>query len=85
MMFGFMSLWMVVGLVVIIALVGGAAALAARVGRPHLSSGDDTRTLDDARTLLDRRLASGEITPEEYFERESALRSGEPRPSRRRH
>lgn len=30
------------------------------------------------RATLDRRLARGEISPEEYFERESALRSTEP-------
>jgi uncharacterized membrane protein len=38
-----------------------------------------------ARTMLDRRLARGEITTEEYFELESALRSGAPvAPPRRR-
>jgi len=78
MMMGFMSLWMLVGILVLVALVGGVAYLAVRSGRPHLPPGDD------ARTLLNRRLAAGEITPEDYFERESALRSGEPPPSRRR-
>jgi uncharacterized membrane protein len=34
--------------------------------------------MSSARGLLDLRLASGEISPEEYFERESALRSSEP-------
>ena len=77
-MMGFMSLWALVGLLVLLALVGGVAYLAVRSGRPHLPP------VDDARTLLNRRLAAGEITPEEYFERESALRSGEPPPSRRR-
>ena len=77
-MMGFMSLWLLLGLLVILALGGGVAYLAVRSGRPHVPPGDD------ARTLLDRRLAAGEITTEEYFERESALRSGEPRPSRRR-
>ncbi|WP_249011834.1 hypothetical protein [Conexibacter sp. DBS9H8] len=75
---GFMSLWMLIGLLVLLALVGGVASLAMRSGHRHLPPGDD------ARTLLNRRLAAGEITAEEYFERESALRSGEPRPSRRR-
>jgi len=78
MMMGFMSLWLLVGLLLLLALVGGVAYLAMRSGRPHLPPGDD------ARTLLNRRLAAGDITPEEYFERESALRAGEPRPSRRR-
>ncbi len=77
-MTGVMSAWMLVGLLVLLAVVGGVTYLAVRSGRPHLPAGDD------ARTLLDRRLAAGEITPEEYFERESALRSSEPRRSRRR-
>ena len=78
MMMGFMSLWMLIGLLALAALVGGVVYLAARRGRPEVSSGDD------ARALLNRRLAAGEITPEDYFERESALRSGEPPASRRR-
>jgi uncharacterized membrane protein len=78
MMMGFMSLWMLIGLLALAALVGGAAYFAVRHGRPQVRSGDE------ARTLLNRRLAAGEITPEDYFERESALRSGEPRTSHRR-
>jgi uncharacterized membrane protein len=78
MMMGVMSAWMLVGFLVLLAVVGGVTYLAVRSGRPHLPPGDD------ARTLLNRRLAAGEITPEEYFERESALRSSEPRRSRRR-
>lgn len=78
MMMGFMSLWLLIGLLVLLALAGGVAYLAVRSGHPHLAAGDD------ARTLLNRRLAAGEITAEEYFERESALRSGEPPPARRR-
>jgi len=34
--------------------------------------------------LLEERLARGEISPEEYFERESALRGGAPRTRHRR-
>jgi len=30
------------------------------------------------RENLQQRLAAGQITPEEYFERESALRDGDP-------
>ena len=78
MMMGYMSLWILIGLLVFLALAGGVAYMAVRGGRPHLRPGDD------ARMLLNRRLAAGEITPEDYFERESALRSGEPPPSRRR-
>ena len=71
-------LWILIGLLALVALVGGAAYFAVRGGRPQVPSADD------ARTLLNRRLAAGEITPEDYFERESALRSGEPRTSHRR-
>lgn len=35
-----------------------------------------------ARSLLDRRLASGEIDVDEYYERESALRQAVPAPRR---
>ena len=40
--------------------------------------------LSRARAVLHRRLASGEIDVEEYYERESALRQAAP-PARRRH
>lgn len=77
-MMGFMSLWMLIGLLALVALVGGAAYLAVRRAGSQVAAGDD------ARTLLNRRLAAGEITSEDYLERESALRSSEPRTSRRR-
>ncbi|MGI8414154.1 MAG: hypothetical protein ACR2LV_10575 [Solirubrobacteraceae bacterium] len=67
-----MSLWMLIGLLVLLALVAGVAYLAVRAGRPHVGHGDD------ARAALNLRLATGEISSEEYFERESALRAGEP-------
>ena len=41
--------------------------------------------LDRARSLLHRRLASGEIHVEEYYERESALRQATPPRRLRRH
>ena len=41
-------------------------------------SAREGRTMDRPRELLNRRLAAGEIGVEEYYERESALRSGEP-------
>ena len=41
------------------------------------SSGRLARSAD-GRALLERRLAAGEIDVEEYYERESALRSADP-------
>ena len=68
----FMGLGMVIWTLVAIALVAGLIYAAVRVGRSR-------GWLDDsARRTLDRRLAAGEISPEEYYERESALRSGQP-------
>ena len=52
------------GLVLLVAVV--------LVGGRFLGSRGDG--LDGARSLLHRRLASGEIDIEEYYERESALR-----------
>jgi uncharacterized membrane protein len=40
--------------------------------------------LGRARAVLHRRLASGEIDVEEYYERESALRQAQPAPPQRR-
>ena len=57
-------------------LVGTIALVALRTARPGGSR-------VDARGVLDRRLAAGEIEVEEYYERESALRSGN-LPARRR-
>ena len=53
--------------------LGGMAWVAARFrgGKP-----EDPNTTS-ARALLERRLAAGEIDVEEYYERESALRSAE--------
>jgi uncharacterized membrane protein len=61
-------------------VLGGAAWLGLRTrGRRGREGGGA------ARALLDRRLAAGEIDVEEYYERESALRSVEPvAPPRRR-
>lgn len=60
----------------------GVAALwvGARLLRPRKGE----RPQDSPRALLERRLAGGEIGPEEYFEREAILRSGAPPPSARR-
>lgn len=60
-------------------LLAGGAWLALRARKSQAP--DD----GSARALLDRRLAAGEIAIEEYYERESALRSAEPlAPPRRR-
>lgn len=75
---GLMALAMIVVAVIIAVAVGVAVYGAIRAARGSRSE------LEGARAVLDRRLASGDITPEEYFERESALRSGEVAPQRRR-
>ena len=53
------------------------------VGARALRSGGRSR-IDSARALLDRRLAEGVIDIEEYYERDSALRSTEPMRQRSR-
>jgi hypothetical protein len=53
------------------------------VGARALGSGGRSR-VDSARALLDRRLAEGAIDIEEYYERDSALRSTEPTNQRSR-
>jgi len=60
---------MFVGLLVLLAVLGAAAY----IGMRALRRGEPRR--ESAREVLDRRLAAGELSPEEYFERESALRS----------
>ncbi len=76
-MMGGMGLMMVLGLLFVAAIIGTAVYLAIRVASPR-------RQLDGPRELLDRRLATGEITQDEYYERESLLRSTEPLRRRRR-
>lgn len=71
-MMGGMALMMLAGLLVVAIVIGVAIYLAIRAahaGRPREP---------EARELLQRRLASGEITPEEFYERESALRDAQP-------
>ena len=75
---GLMALAMIVVALIVAVAVGTVVYGAIRAAR---GSGSE---LEGARAVLDRRLASGDITPEEYFERESALRSGEVTPRRRR-
>ncbi len=71
---GLMALVMVV---VALIVVGGLIA-AVYLGVGALRSRERSPVEDSPRALLDRRLATGEISSEEYFERESALRSAEP-------
>lgn len=76
-MMGGMGLMMVLGVLFVAAILGTAIYVAIRAASPR-------RQLDGPRELLDRRLADGDITPEEYYERESVLRSSEPVRRRRR-
>ena len=70
-----MGLLMLVALIVIAVVIGVAIYLAIRAGT------GERRREPDAHELLRKRLASGEIAPEEYYERESAL--GPPAGARR--
>ena len=67
-----MGLMMVVGLLLLAAVVAGAVYLGVRAAQPRVAQ------QPTARENLQQRLAAGQITPEEYFERESALRDSEP-------
>jgi uncharacterized membrane protein len=57
---------------VLILLLGALVYLAVRGLTPDRDSANTS-----ARAILDRRLAAGELSPEEYFELDSALRSTE--------
>lgn len=70
-MMGGMGVMMLVGLVVLAIVIGAAVYLAVRAAQP---SGHRAPT---ARETLQQRLARGDITPEEYYERDSALRDAE--------
>ncbi len=65
---GGMMLWMALGTLLLLALLAGAIYLGIHTGLRG-------RPRDDAMTVLDRRFAAGEIDPDEYHERASALRS----------
>lgn len=77
---GLMMLLMLVGLLVLLATVGVAVYLGLRVTRRR---GGELEQGDSARALLDRRLVAGEISADEYYERESALRDSQRVPGRR--
>jgi putative membrane protein len=69
---GWMSVWMLLGLVVFLAAVAGAVYLGVQ-----LTQRDDEE--EGAQDVLDRRFAAGEIDAQEYAERRSTLR-GDPPP-----
>jgi len=70
---GSMMLAMLVCVVVLLAAIGVAVYLGPRAAR-RIEGGVE----NVARELLDRRLATGEISPEDYYEREAALRDAVP-------
>jgi len=67
-MLGPMGLTMLLCALVVLALVAAAVYLGMRLARRR-------GTNASARAILDRRFAAGELGAEEYYERESALRS----------
>jgi len=74
-MMGSMGLMMMLlGALVLFAVIAAAVYAGVRLAR---GGGSD----DSARAVLDRRFASGAISAEDYYERESALRSAGPRDS----
>ncbi len=75
-----MMILMLVGALVLLAAVGAAAYLGLRAARRR---DGELEQGGSAREVLARRLASGELSPEEYYERESALRDAHPPRGRR--
>jgi uncharacterized membrane protein len=73
-MMGGMGVWGVIGLVLLLAVIATGVYLGVHAARQR----DAPDAGEDARTLLERRLAAGEIGTEEFYERESALRSSRP-------
>jgi uncharacterized membrane protein len=71
MMMGSMGLMMFLGMVALFTLIAAAVYVGVRFAR-------GTGLSDSARATLDHRFASGEISVEDYHERESALRSASP-------
>lgn len=70
-MMGGMGAMMLLGLLLLAIVIGVAVYLAVRAAQ---SSGP--REVP-AREALQQRLARGEITPDEYYERDAVLRQGE--------
>ena len=63
MMIGFLGLLLFGGILVALMIGGGGAFLISEAGNGRSSGGEKKST---AREALDRRLARGEISPEEY-------------------
>jgi len=70
---GWMGLAMVAAAIVVATTIAVIAVALLRAGGAEGEVEDRS-----AKSLLDRRLALGEIDAEEYYERESALRSATP-------
>ena len=65
MMFGFLGLLLLGGILVALVIGGGGAFLLKQVGNGNVTGGDREATV---RETLDRRLARGDISREEYEE-----------------
>lgn len=76
-MMGGMGLMMLILVLAAAVIIGVAVYLAVR------AAGHDGGDRQEARDLLERRLADGEITPDEFYERESVLRDSGRTRSRR--
>ena len=75
-----MGLMMLLAVLVFALIIGLAVYAGVRTG---LAGGRPDRDAPDARELLQRRLAAGEISAEEYYEREAVLRESQPERRRR--
>lgn len=74
-----MGLMMLIGLMLLAIVIGVAVYVGVRAAREPGGARQLT-----ARERLQQRLADGEITPEEYYEREAVLRDDTPAGRRRR-
>jgi len=74
-----MAIAMVVGTLIVVAGLVAAVYVVARAIRSPATPHE----VESGRTLLDRRLATGEIDADDYYEREAALRSAQPVAKRR--
>lgn len=72
MMFGFLGLLLLGGVLVALVIGGGGAFLLKQVGSGSLTGGNQKATV---RETLDRRLARGDISREEYEEIRSRIQS----------
>lgn len=77
---GLMAIAMVIGVLIVVAGIVAAVYVGART----LRSSGAPQGVEPGRAVLDRRLATGEIDADDYYEREAALRSAQPPLKRRR-